>query len=178
MMHKANFGPASFSAPGLAALCAEFAAPVAVLETLNINTGFAHQFGSEGIDGRLWAVTVTTALGAGPKAVVRTVRSLPVRTAHQDRELLLRETLGNFLLNAEPVDDEGNAAMEAVRAIEAEAIRPGTLVIDGETVDAITCRHHGHTALAAHYRDLVVVVVVPDAEAEGLRIGTITLSKG
>jgi hypothetical protein len=169
--------------PGLAAILAEFGRPVAVLEDLDSDCGLGYRFGALDTDGLVWAVRAESIYQDVARAVIHTV--WPARTGPVDRDALLRETLTEFISNATinrgdaaapPADDvtAGQRVMDITRQdVAAVALRPGTLLVDGEPYAGVTAHWAGYLGVAATCQDLLIVAIVPRARAGNLRLGTV-----
>jgi hypothetical protein len=172
--------------PGVASILADFGQPVALLDNPGPAVGFDYRFSTMSMDGLVWAVQVETVRSDVARTSVRTARALPVRTGAINRDTLLRESLAEFVSNVD-LDGEHDAVSAAAQAVDAarravdaaragvdgSPLRPHHLIIDNETYEAVAIHHAGHAGVAADYRELVVVAVVPADELDTLRLGTI-----
>lgn len=171
---------------GVATILANFGQPIALLDNPGPAVGFDYRFSMMGMNGLVWAVQAETVRSDVARTSVRTARALPLRTGAIDRDTLLRESLAEFVSNVD-VDGEHDAisaptqavtatrlAVDAARSgVDESPLRPHHLIIDNERHDAAIVHYGGHTGVAADYRGLVVVAVVPADEVDTLRLGTI-----
>jgi hypothetical protein len=186
-VHEADPATPAMRVPGLATILAEWQRPIVLIDSISFDAGYGYRFATHDADGTMWAAQVETTIGDVAAAVVLTALPAFVHALPPHPYSLLRMTLVDFAgqraLSAEvdttsPEPDRAEV-WERIWARcrrEADAQRPEarSVFIDGEPYEGVVERCAGHLGITAMYDDLVVVAVVPEQIADGIRFGTLS----